>query len=703
MMVKKIRPIKLSKSVLNTIFILALLLFSIMSISSYKELRNLVGANEWVTHTYEVIRKMDTALFSLSEIESKQRSYLVTGDKNYLANINIIKPQINKAIKESYALTTDNIRQQERLNEFSKLIDDRLALLNQIIALKDADKFNTPEGEKLFNHSEEASNQIKDLGKEIKAVEEVLLYDRTIDTLHQAYISRMFLIWGGIVSLTFLVIPFLLANFELINRELIEHKIRNTRTHLRQIIESTTDMIAAFDDKNHLIVFNEAYHLEFKKLFGKSLIIGMNKKDVFSPLLTAKNHWLEIWKDSLRPEEEVKIMNYEEGKTIYELRSILVKNEHNEIKGLVHNVRDITNKVKEHSALQESNEKLSEGLKELQLKNKQITLLVDMSDILLAASSQDELSKVMAKYAKQLLHFSSGYLYIMHPSKNYLEKAIDWGNPENQEEIFTPEQCWGIRLGRVHEISEQRKELICEHIKEDIQKTSTLICVPLMAQNDIYGLLYLEIHNPSFKFSNEEYLIITAFTELTALALANVRLRENLRYQSIRDPLTGLYNRRYLEDALFKQIHQAERDHFSFAILMLDLDHFKKINDTHGHDAGDAVLKAVSEMLDSAIRQGDVASRYGGEEFVLMLHNIDMENAKNRAKSICSNVTKLQLKYGAQQVGPMSVSIGIAIYPNDSKDQEELIEQADKALYIAKKSGRNCVVLYSEVKEANQF
>jgi diguanylate cyclase (GGDEF)-like protein len=222
-----------------------------------------------------------------------------------------------------------------------------------------------------------------------------------------------------------------------------------------------------------------------------------------------------------------------------------------------------------------------------------------------------------------------------------------------------------------------------------------------MAQNDIYGLLYMETRaksNQEFLFDENQRLLINAFAELTALALANVRLRENLRYQSIRDPLTGLYNRRYLDDFLFKQIHQAERSKSSLSILMMDLDHFKKINDTYGHDAGDAVLKELGKILQNDIRLGDIAARYGGEEFIIMLYGVDVEVALRRAEAIRQAVTMLHIKYGAQDVGPITICIGVSIYPTDGKSPEELIEAADKALYYVKKNGRNKVALFSEAR-----
>ncbi|WED42733.1 diguanylate cyclase [Legionella cardiaca] len=702
-MALKIRPIKLNKWTLNFIFIMALIIMGFLSYLSYSELKNLIKSNKWVNHTYDVIGEIDVSLYSLSEIESYQRAYLISSSKDYLKKISFIKTNLDNSLQEALSLTKDNRTQNAKIHRYNELIKERLSYLNQIIVLKENDKLNTPEGLALFNRSSEISNEAKSIGNEIKSIEEVLLNERNNLTIEKAKVGSILLMIGSILSIIFLIIPFTLANIELINRKIIEHKNRNTRIHLRQIIESTQDMVAALDNQGRFEIFNEAYQREFKRLFGNSLSIGMTMDEALSNVLN-NQHLLSIWQKSLQPHEEMQVMEFKhgQGKSVYELNSSQIKNERNEIKGLVHSIRDITTRVQEHFKLQESYKKLSEGIKELQLKNEQITLLVDMSDIMLAANAQEELSKVMAKYAQALLAFSSGYLFIMHPSRNYLEKAASWNTPNEQDKVMTPDQCWALRLGRLHQIKNPEKDLICEHIatEETHPKLPLIICVPLMAKNDIYGLLYIEISEANFVLNEETRLIITAFAELTALALANVRLRENLRYQSIRDPLTGLYNRRYLEDILFKQIHQAERSKFSFALLMIDVDHFKKINDNYGHDAGDVALREIGKVLEDSVRQGDVAARYGGEEFLLMLHNIDLDKAKKRAEQLRIAISKLQIKFGAQPVIPVTISVGIAIFPRDSKSKEELIELADKALYEAKASGRNQVVCFSDINSS---
>ncbi|MFO2525155.1 diguanylate cyclase [Legionella pneumophila serogroup 1] len=689
--------LRLSRTVLNVIFIIALSLLLIINIISYIQVKNLIFASNWVSHTHEVIQTIDTCLYDVVEIESRQRFYLIRGSSPQLmTDIDDMKSTLQLNLYKLEQLTRDNTEQNKRTHRFIDLAKQRLNLLNQLVQLKGSGKLDTQEGYDLLNQSQDMSHQVKSLGQEIKSVELVLLSERNTGAVRWADTSSFILISGGIASILFLTIAFILANIELSTRRKTELQNQNTQIRLKKIIESASDMIAAFDKDQRFITFNEAYQREFKRLFDKSISINMSLEEAFDDVPENKKKLVQTWKESLQRDEETQNIevNTEQEKTIYEMTSKLIQNGDNEIKGVVHSVRNITKRVQEHTELQESYEKLANGIKELQEKNEQITLLVEMSDIMLACGSQEELSEVMAKYSQRLLQFSGGYLFIMHPSKNYLEKAASWGNPHPHDQTFTPEQCWAIRLGRIHYAGSSRIELMCSHMTFVEQPELSLLCVPLMAQNDIYGLLYLEVN---LKFDENQRLLITAFAELTALALANVRLRENLRYQSIRDPLTGLYNRRYLEDFLFKQLHQAERTKASFAILMLDLDHFKKINDTFGHDAGDLVLKELGQILNSDIRLGDIAARYGGEEFVLLLYDIDAQAAKMKAENLRSAISNLQVKYGAQPVGQITASIGISVYPDDAKSPAEVIEAADKALYQAKNKGRNKVILFSEI------
>lgn len=692
---------KFNKFLLYIIFIPALAVVSGIGILSYHEVNKVLDANKSVAHTYQVIQATDKILITIIDIDSELEAYLLSDDEQFMMNIDKMKFDLKQDFDNLFYLVRDNSSQMERISHFHELTNQRLKQLNQAIQLKVNNKLNTPEENDFFLQKQDLSNQIKSATQEIKSIELVLLKERNKIALNSAKTTNIAIIVGKIISFCGLIIAFALANRELSRSLKAEHNRKNIESQLRSILEGATDMIAALDNQYRYMMFNEAYQREFKRIFGQPIAIGMTLDDILtSAANSSKNKLIAQWNESLKSGEFVRNIEFDINKelNVYEITSSLIKNENNETNGTVHIIRNITKHIQEQLELKESYKKLHAGMQALQDKNEQITLLVEMSDIMLACSSQKELSNVMTKYCQRILHFARGYLYIMHPSKNYLEMATTWGTPNTQEATFTPNDCWAIRLGKMHQVNHSHNELICNHVNVSSEQALSYLCIPLMAQNDIYGLLYMEVsEEPAGAFSQNQQLLITAFSELTALAFANVRLRENLRYQSMRDPLTGLYNRRYLEDFLLKQIHQSERTKSPISLLMLDLDHFKKINDTYGHDAGDVALKELGKILQEDIRVGDIAARYGGEEFIVAFYNTDEKTIKTRAESIREAVSRLQVKYGAQPVGPITVSIGVAVYPTDGRNTNELIESADKALYFAKTNGKNRIVLYSEI------
>lgn len=184
---------------------------------------------------------------------------------------------------------------------------------------------------------------------------------------------------------------------------------------------------------------------------------------------------------------------------------------------------------------------------------------------------------------------------------------------------------------------------------------------------------------------------LEAIAEQLSLALANLQLRETLRVQSIRDPLTGLFNRRYLEENLLREIQRCERRSLPLSVLMLDVDHFKRFNDQHGHAAGDALLSKIGQTLSAMTRSEDIACRYGGEEFTIVLPETDAADARRRAEEIRVAIGSTTVQYMRQSLGPNTASIGIATFPEDGDHPERLLAIADAGLYRAKAAGRGQV------------
>jgi diguanylate cyclase (GGDEF)-like protein len=212
----------------------------------------------------------------------------------------------------------------------------------------------------------------------------------------------------------------------------------------------------------------------------------------------------------------------------------------------------------------------------------------------------------------------------------------------------------------------------------------------MMASGETTGLFHIETLEPDL-FTSEVQELIRSVGERISLTLSNINLREKLRAQSTRDPLTGLFNRRYMEESLQRELSRARRKQSTVAVIMLDIDHFKKFNDMFGHDAGDAVLVQMGALLRTHIRSEDIACRYGGEEFMLILPDASLEVTRERAERILELVHNMQVIYHKESLGTVTVSAGVAAFPIHSQLSDEVLKAADQALYQAKSKGRNCV------------
>jgi len=321
--------------------------------------------------------------------------------------------------------------------------------------------------------------------------------------------------------------------------------------------------------------------------------------------------------------------------------------------------------------------------------------LSQMTSLLHACFTLEEASSIISHFARQLFPDYAGGLYVYRSSRNLLEVNSTWGEEEGNEPIFGPQQCWALRQGQVYEVRNPQKSVLCSHVKH----ANPYICLPMMAHGEVLALLHVYF-NPEADgtktASETQRSLLKVFTEQIALALSNLKLRDSLRQQSIRDPLTGLFNRRYLEESLALEIQRAKRNNSPFSILMIDLDHFKRFNDTHGHEAGDIVLQTLGRFLQRHIRGGDIACRYGGEEFTLVLPGTSLELARQRAEELSAGVRTLHVDFSGASLGPLSISAGVATFPNHGEGAETVLQAADMALYQAKSEGRDRVIIAVE-------
>ncbi|MGF1589283.1 MAG: diguanylate cyclase [Pleurocapsa sp.] len=336
----------------------------------------------------------------------------------------------------------------------------------------------------------------------------------------------------------------------------------------------------------------------------------------------------------------------------------------------------------------ELNQKLEEQILALEKTNQARIKLAEINEFIQACVSLDEAQVIIADLLRPLFPDTHGAVYLMNNSKNLLDAIAAWGIPHSDSN-FDPKQCWAIRRGNPHQVYPHTSGLYCSHIDAQATLKPTL-CLPMIAERGIIGMLYLRFDNSDAISQSVQDLAETVAQNL-AISFANLKLQEKLRYQSLRDPLTGLYNRRYLQETLTKEINRASRKQQFVSLLMIDVDYFKRFNDNYGHSAGDLVLSQIGTYLVSQIRQYDIACRYGGEELVIVMPDASIEDSILRAEEIRTGIKKLKLEHEGEQLESISVSIGLSCFPDDSTNADGLIQAADKALYQAKEQGRDCV------------
>ena len=359
--------------------------------------------------------------------------------------------------------------------------------------------------------------------------------------------------------------------------------------------------------------------------------------------------------------------------------------------GVISINRDITKRMNTEEALRETNQELTLVVKSLQRRNRQITLLNEMGDLLQSCLSITDAYTVLGEYADKLFPELSGALYTLTPSKNLLEIAGVWGKNPPEVKVFDKNSCWAMRRGRVYSVSNARMRVQCRHISSSSSENqfSPYLCSPMTAHGESLGLLHL-VASPDENITEWEQLI-TTISERASLAISNLKLREELRLQSIVDPLTGLFNRRYFEKTLERELSRAKRHGNPVCVFMLDIDNLKDYNDKFGHAVGDVLLYEIGCYLKENVRGEDVACRYAGDEFTLILPDAPLQSAKRRAEELCSGINNLRILYQDKQLSSSSVSIGIACFPTHGRNAAQLVKAADKALYYAKDAGRNRV------------
>ncbi len=495
-----------------------------------------------------------------------------------------------------------------------------------------------------------------------------------------------------VVSATGLIVGSAVSERQYIGRELQQRTI-----YLNSLIENSPFGIAVLDQAGRVDLCN----LAFRRLFGyeRSLVIGKkldsliscNQPDDLLELSPRVYAGQSVEGSTRRARNDGTLVDVE----VHAVPLII----DGSVRGAYALYNDISDAIKAAHEKEEQANILKRSLAELQSRTSEMTLLIELSDVLQCCGSLEEAYSVITQFGKKLFSpESSGSLSVFKSSRNLLESAGAWGASPSPLATFPPDACWALRRGKPHWSTGSSAELACDHLKNYLGANDGL-CVPMVAQGETIGVLQLQIATTSeSKSSNENNQVVlqriaSSAAGQIALSIASLRLREALKDQSIRDPLTGLYNRRFMQESLERELLRARRTNRPFTVMFIDIDHFKRFNDSYGHDAGDLVLQVFAKALTNFFRGGDIICRYGGEEFALVLPDSSLKDAERRGNDLRAEIKKLSITHRNMILDPVTFSVGLAAFPEHGSTAEELFRVADKCLYDSKSQGRDRITV----------
>ncbi len=377
------------------------------------------------------------------------------------------------------------------------------------------------------------------------------------------------------------------------------------------------------------------------------------------------------------------------------------RNQYGALETIIGIVADITERKQAEESLRQAHKKLRQWADELERRNREATILNEMNDLLQSCRSVEETYEVIQQAASDLFEQKSGTLYLLHTTSGRMEMVASWGSGHLAPCSVDPNACWAMRRRWAYVVGSDRLAPQCKNLSTDTtfdDDSLPYICVPLIGAETTLGVLNVRIGPGCSRKELERWeRLAETVARSIALALTNLKLREQLHYQSIRDPLTGLYNRRYLDEALVREIERARRQSYAVGVVMLDVDHFKQFNDTYGHDGGDTLLRLLGAFLNVKVRGDDIACRYGGEEFTLILLGASLEDTSKRAEELRKAANMLEVEHHGIMLGKITISLGVACFPTHGATANEVMRAADLALYRAKAAGRNCTMVADKV------
>ncbi len=680
-------------------FSLALVVLISIGMVSYISTTRLIQTADWVESAHRIQEGLFDLRAHLIDIESGARGYVLTAREEYL------EPYHSgvEGAWDAYRELENNIQdrqQKQRLTRLPSLITNRIAISQAIIDARRRDGFGAAVALVEGGSGKKIMDEIRAILEEMEAAERTLQAQRAASERHNAKRTVMVLAAG--VFLTLLIVGFagLRIRRDMLERRRVEAALRESREQVQDFLDNANDLICTVAPDGRFLYVNRKWRETLG--YEEADLVRIRFTDIVHP---DRRQQTEVVRQQVLAGRKVEEFETEfvtrEGQSVTVSGHINARVENGTAVAMRSIFRNITEGKRAEEALQRSNEVLLRSVNELEQRTREISKLSEMGDLLQSCQKLEDAYRVIVEFMPQMLPSDNGTLSAITASRNLVEIVAEWGSERSAERVFQPEDCWALRRGRMHVVRGRSSALYCKHLGQSMPES--YFCVPLVAQGEAVGLLHLDFSkqdDESFDLTSQTKLrLIEAVADRIALAMANLKLQEAMRQQSVRDPLTGLFNRRYMEESLERELRRAARGNRTLGILMLDLDFFKHFNDNFGHDAGDAMLREFSNILGTSIRGGDIACRYGGEEFALILPEASLEATRERGELLREKTRHLNVQHRGQSLGAVTLSVGVAACPQHGTTSEVLLRAADEALYAAKQAGRNCVMVAPLSKE----
>ncbi len=456
----------------------------------------------------------------------------------------------------------------------------------------------------------------------------------------------------------------------------LQRRMGSASRYARSLIEACLDPLVTISPEGKIMDVNRA--TELATGHKRETLVGSDFSNYFTDQEKAREGYLQVFSRGYINDFPL-TLRHAAGTEIDVLYNASVyHDDEGSLAGVFASARDVT--------------QLKRSQRELELANHEVNLLSEMNGLLQSCTSEDEAIPIISATLEKIFPQTRGRIFIIKPERTLLVETCSWGAGSWEKSTITPSDCWALRRGKIHDVGFQDS---LNPPCRGLEGHTNYLCLPLQAHGHSLGIIQIIFDEAELSPLGKQHarqLALSAGDNIS-LALANLQLRESLHSLSIHDSLTGLYNRRFMEEELDREISHMARLKKNMAVAMIDIDHFKEYNDSYGHEAGDAVMKAIADLMRSFRHGTDIACRYGGEEFVVLMPEAGADDALHKMEEFRSAVARLQIRLNGQPLPATAISVGLAIFPEHGHTPADLLKQADSALYHAKEMGRNRVEL----------